>query len=126
MIESTILVVYLSTKGHRATFLLRTYKPNQVLRLETMSKPVEKSGIQRPLLRTHLACNVVICEGKKRLTREDIARRRREQRDWETCHRTRKRRILRSNTLDLVDESKESLCARETDRYLRSACRCVA
>ena len=54
--------------------------------------------------------------GKERLTRLDIARRREEQRDWETCYRTRKRRILRSNTLDLVDEWKESLCEHAMDR----------
>ena len=126
MIESTLLVAYLSTKEHRATFLLRTYEPNQVLRLETMGKPAEKFGIQRPLLSIYLACNVVIREGKKGLTRLDIARRMEKQRDWETCCRTQKRRILRSNTLDLVDESKESLYEGETNRHLRSACRCVA
>ena len=59
--------------------------------------------------------------GNKSLTQLDIARRREKQRDWETCYRTRKRRILRSNTLNLVDESKESLCGRETGRDLRSA-----
>ena len=57
----------------------------------------------------------------------DAARHRQEKREaarlGNFCHRTRKRRILRSNTLDLVDESKESLCGRETDRDLRSACR---
>ena len=54
-------------------------------------------------------------------------RRREKQRDLETCHHTRKRRILRSNTLDLVDESKGSLlCGRKTDRDQRSACTCVA
>ena len=36
--------------------------------------------------------------GKKRKTRPDIARRRERQRDWESCNRTRKRRILRSDT----------------------------
>ena len=35
---------------------------------------------------------------KKRKTRPDIARRRERQRDWESCYRTRKRRILRSDT----------------------------
>ena len=36
---------------------------------------------------------------KKSKTRPDIVRRRRErQRDWESCNRTRKRRILRSDT----------------------------
>ena len=35
--------------------------------------------------------------GKKRYTRLDIARRRERQRDWESCYRTRKRRILRSD-----------------------------
>ena len=54
--------------------------------------------------------------GNKRLTRLDIVRRREKQRDWETCYRTRKRRILRSNTLDLLDESKESLCGRGTGK----------
>ena len=34
---------------------------------------------------------------KKRKTRPDIARRRERQRDWESCYRTRKRRILRSD-----------------------------
>ena len=38
------------------------------------------------------------CGEKKRETRPDIARRRERQRDWENCHRTRKRRILRSKT----------------------------
>ena len=65
-------------------------------------------------------------EGNKRLMRLDVARRREKQRDWETSYRKRKRRILRSNTLDLVDESKESLCGRERGRDLRSACTCVA
>ena len=37
--------------------------------------------------------------GKKRKTRPDIARRRERQRDWESCNRRRKRRILRSDTL---------------------------
>ena len=37
-------------------------------------------------------------EGKKRKARPDIARRRERQRDWESCYRTRKRRILRSDT----------------------------
>ena len=36
--------------------------------------------------------------GKKRKTRPDIARRRERQRDWESCNRTQKRRILRSDT----------------------------
>ena len=36
--------------------------------------------------------------GKKRKTRPDIARSRERQRDWESCDRTRKRRILRSDT----------------------------
>ena len=36
--------------------------------------------------------------GKKRKTRPDIDRRRERQRDWESCYRTRKRRILRSDT----------------------------
>ena len=36
--------------------------------------------------------------GKKRKTRPDIARRRERQRDWESCNRTRKRRVLRSDT----------------------------
>ena len=36
--------------------------------------------------------------GKKRKTRPDIARRRERQRDWESCYRTRTRRILRSDT----------------------------
>ena len=36
--------------------------------------------------------------GKKRKTRPDIARRREKQRDWGSCNRTRKRRILRSDT----------------------------
>ena len=36
--------------------------------------------------------------GKKRKTRPDIARRRERQRDWESFNRTRKRRILRSDT----------------------------
>ena len=36
--------------------------------------------------------------GKKRKTRPDIARRKERQRDWESCNRTRKRRILRSDT----------------------------
>ena len=36
--------------------------------------------------------------GKKRKTRPDIARRRERQRDWESCNRTRKRRVLRSGT----------------------------
>ena len=51
-----------------------------------------------------------------------IRRRREKQRGWETCYRTRKGRILRNNTHDLliVDESKESLCGRETDRDLRA------
>ena len=31
-------------------------------------------------------------------TRPDIARRRERQRDWESCNRTRKRRVLRSET----------------------------
>ena len=31
--------------------------------------------------------------GKKRKTRPDIARRRKRQRDWESCNRTRKRRV---------------------------------
>ena len=35
---------------------------------------------------------------QKRKTRPDIARRRERQRDWESCNRTRKRRILRSDT----------------------------
>ena len=34
---------------------------------------------------------------KKRRTRPDIARKRERQRDWESCYRTRKRRILRSD-----------------------------
>ena len=64
--------------------------------------------------------------GKKRLMWLDTTRRREKQRDWKTCYRARKRRILQSNTLDLVDKSKESLCGRETDRDLRSTCRCIA
>ena len=58
----------------------------------------------------------------------DAARHRQEKREASRLGNllSRKRRILRSNTLDLVDESKESLCGRETDRDLRSACRCVA
>ena len=36
--------------------------------------------------------------GGKRKTRPDIARRRERQRDWESCYRTRKRSILRSDT----------------------------
>ena len=36
--------------------------------------------------------------GNKRKTRPDIVRRRERQRDWESCNRTRKRRILRSGT----------------------------
>ena len=51
-------------------------------------------------------------------TRPDIARRRERQRDWEYCHRTRKRKILRSDThFDIIaDESKESLYdARRTE-----------
>ena len=36
--------------------------------------------------------------GKERKTRPDIARRRERQRDWESCNRTRKRKILRSDT----------------------------
>ena len=35
---------------------------------------------------------------KKRKTRPDIARRRERQRDWESCYRIRKPRILRSDT----------------------------
>ena len=49
------------------------------------------------------------------------ARRRARQRDWESCYRTRKRRILRSDTTGLADESKQSLCGRETGRGLRNA-----
>ena len=36
---------------------------------------------------------------EKRKTRLDIVRRREKQRDWESCYRTRKRRILQSDTL---------------------------
>ena len=41
------------------------------------------------------------------------------------AHTRKQHRTLRSNTLCLVDESKESLDGRETDRDLRSTCRCV-
>ena len=34
--------------------------------------------------------------------------------------------FCKATSFDLVDESKESLYGRETDRDLRSACRCVA
>ena len=56
-------------------------------------------------------------------------RRRESQRDWESCYRTRKRRICEATPTGLVDDSdsdravqsKESLYGRETDRDLRSA-----
>ena len=57
-------------------------------------------------------------------TRLDIARRSERQRDWESCYCTRKRKNLRT-PIGLTDESKESLHGRETDRDLRSVCRCV-
>ena len=34
--------------------------------------------------------------------------------------------FCKATSFDLVDKSKESLYGRETDRDLRSACRCVA
>ena len=54
--------------------------------------------------------------GKKRKARPDIAGGRERQRDWESCNRTRERRILRSDTIGLADGSYESLHGRETDR----------
>ena len=64
---------------------------------------------------------------------EDAARHRQEKREAtrlekESCYRTRKPRIMQlceATPIGLVDESKESLYGRETDRDLSSACRRV-
>ena len=56
--------------------------------------------------------------------RLDIARREK-QRDWELLiAHSRSVEFCEATPFDLVDEPKEPLYGRETDRDLRSACRC--
>ena len=51
---------------------------------------------------------------------------REKQRDWETCYADGSVEFCEATPIGLVDEPKVSLYGRETDRDLRSACRCVA